>query len=459
MKPNDDLLDHAVDLFPAPERSFDRLTRRRDRKRRNQRVGAGVLALAIAAVAIGGALYAVRSSGVRPATSPPAIDPSNVAGLHLAWTAQAGDAPKGEGYGVAFAGRVAVVHADGLYAFPVDCGTDASSCDPAWVAELPATSADAAVLAADANNVYVSAGDLYAFRADCGVGGVTCGPAWIGHLGSGEASRPIVSDGVVYVGGTDGRVYAFSADCGEGGSECQPLWVGDTRFGPTRVEAVSDGVVYAASGNAIAAFPVACDADCPATWKTTIRGADAIAVTGAQGVLYVGALVYGHGWDSHGSISAYAASCDALATCRPLWSDEVGGYPTSLVYANGVIYALASGPHYPFSEAAFSAGSGDLLWSACSSSKTFDISCGLHGPSPTPAVAADGLIWIVHARGTTAYPLSCGSGGAPCDPAWTSTDGIYCPGYFCASKAGLAVSSTLVVRASGDGVVALGVSS
>jgi len=412
MKPNDKLLDHAVDLFPAPERSFDHLMRRRDRKRRNQRIGAGVLALAIAVVAIGGILFTVRSSGgVRPAKRSPVIDPSNAFGLHVVWMAETGNTPEGTGYGVAFAGGLAVVHADGLYAFPVDCVTD----------------------------------------------GVTCVPSWIGHLGSGEASRPMVADGVVYAGGTDGRIYAFSADCGEGGSACQPLWVGDTGFGPTRVEAVSDGVVYATSGNAITGFPVTCDADCHATWKTTIRGADAISITGAPGVLYVGALVSGHGWDSHGSISAYAASCHALATCRPLWSDEVGGYPTSLVYANGVIYALASGPHYPFSEAAFSAGSGDLLWSACSSSKTFDISCGLHGPSPTPAVAADGLIWIVHARGTTAYPLSCGSGGAPCDPAWTSTDGIYCPGYFCASKAGLAVSSTLVVRASGDGVVALGV--
>jgi hypothetical protein len=129
------------------------------------------------------------------------------------------------------------------------------------------------------------------------------------------------------------------------------------------------------------------------------------------------------------------------------------------VYSQGAIYAYAGGNAYPFSEAAFSAVSGAPLWSACSSTQQYDISCGLHGISPSTAVAEDGLIWIAHTRGTTAYPLSCGSGGATCDPAWTSEEGFFCPGYYCASKAGLAVSSTLVVRASGDGVFAFGLGS
>jgi Tol biopolymer transport system component len=46
-----DLFERAIRRFPPPERSFDRLVNRRARKRRNQRLAAGAVGLAIVAVA------------------------------------------------------------------------------------------------------------------------------------------------------------------------------------------------------------------------------------------------------------------------------------------------------------------------------------------------------------------------------------------------------------------------
>jgi hypothetical protein len=55
-----DLYERAIRRFPPPERSLERLIRRRDRRQRNRRVATAALALVIAAVAIGGVVEAFR---------------------------------------------------------------------------------------------------------------------------------------------------------------------------------------------------------------------------------------------------------------------------------------------------------------------------------------------------------------------------------------------------------------
>lgn len=66
-----DLFERAVQRFVPPERSFDRLVDRRDRKRRNQRIAAGVVGIAVAlAVAFTGA-HLLRSESI-PANETPA---------------------------------------------------------------------------------------------------------------------------------------------------------------------------------------------------------------------------------------------------------------------------------------------------------------------------------------------------------------------------------------------------
>jgi hypothetical protein len=60
-----------------PEDSYERLLLRRDRRRRNERLTAGILAMAVAIAGIGGALFALRSTGgerTRPGEGPPGLD-------------------------------------------------------------------------------------------------------------------------------------------------------------------------------------------------------------------------------------------------------------------------------------------------------------------------------------------------------------------------------------------------
>src|SRR5712691_9378702 len=80
-----DLFERAVRRFPPPQPSFERLLKRRDRKRRNQRIGAAVLALIIAVVAIGSVISAFRNAERKqPANT---ITPDTVQSLKLAWKA------------------------------------------------------------------------------------------------------------------------------------------------------------------------------------------------------------------------------------------------------------------------------------------------------------------------------------------------------------------------------------
>jgi Tol biopolymer transport system component len=79
--------ERAFDLFPMPDPPFDRLMRRRDRKRRNQRIAAGVLSVAvfapIAALGIGIATRSDKFADVhgwiayRTGSEIMAVDPAN----------------------------------------------------------------------------------------------------------------------------------------------------------------------------------------------------------------------------------------------------------------------------------------------------------------------------------------------------------------------------------------------
>jgi Tol biopolymer transport system component len=61
--------EEAFELFDRPEPAWDRLIRRRDRKRRNQRIAAGVVGIAVFVAAIVAVGVAARDAGQQPATS------------------------------------------------------------------------------------------------------------------------------------------------------------------------------------------------------------------------------------------------------------------------------------------------------------------------------------------------------------------------------------------------------
>ncbi len=69
------LVEREMDRAGSPSYSFVDLARRRDRKQRNRRIGTAVLALVLAAVAIGGAVRAFRGAEApRPANLPSTTD-------------------------------------------------------------------------------------------------------------------------------------------------------------------------------------------------------------------------------------------------------------------------------------------------------------------------------------------------------------------------------------------------
>ena len=70
-----DLLEHAVELFPAPDQALEHLKRRHRRQQRNRRLAAGALGLAIALVIVGGAYLATRSTETVPAD--PSLTPAS----------------------------------------------------------------------------------------------------------------------------------------------------------------------------------------------------------------------------------------------------------------------------------------------------------------------------------------------------------------------------------------------
>ena len=72
-----DLFEGAVQRFTPPDGSFERLLGRRDRKKRNQRIAAGVVALLLTFVVIGAALRAIDASRPTPATPNPPPSVSN----------------------------------------------------------------------------------------------------------------------------------------------------------------------------------------------------------------------------------------------------------------------------------------------------------------------------------------------------------------------------------------------
>ena len=64
-----DVLDRLAPLFEAPEPSFEAFLRRRDRKRRNQRIAAGVVGIAVFVAAV----WIVTSVGSFDRTQTPAV--------------------------------------------------------------------------------------------------------------------------------------------------------------------------------------------------------------------------------------------------------------------------------------------------------------------------------------------------------------------------------------------------
>ena len=321
--------------------------------------------------------------GTQPTES--VLDPTNVGGLHVAWSAATFNvifSSPAVVDGVAYIGST-----DGhLYAFSAANGTQL------WRAIIGTSSSSASSSPAVANGrVFIGSdnGDVYAFAAGNGA------QLWTHATGGPVYAAPVVEGATVYVGSWDGNLYALDAAAGT------LRWsqsVGD----PIRAAcSVAGGVVYVGSEdlNALGAQngTVLWTAGIPTSVSSTPALPGLVLVGADDGNLYAidtsgttlwtaatsGAVVSSPATDGSlvyvGSNDGYLHAFD-LNTGASAWSRLLGGWVVSSpAYANGVVYVGSLG-----AANAVDAGSGRLLWTYALPGSVVDSS---------PAVA-DGTLYI-----------------------------------------------------------------
>lgn len=298
------------------------------------------------------------------------------------------------------------------------------------------------------------------------------------HVGENvlDRSGPVVANGRMYIGGIDGNLSVFAAD-GCGAASCEPLWrasIGDGTINFT--VAVADGLVLVGSPNthALLAFPAAgCGAPtCKPVWAGTMRDGATGSVTTSGGIAYVGdisghlyafratgcgrvtcpplwtgiglpnesldtpavgnGLVYVDTFLSSpelftGRVLAFRAAGCGGATCKPVWTADIGGPGSGITVAGDTLFTnstplFGDGTNTEFHLMAFAAGG--CGGPVCKPLRTyFTYDTGVDG-SPTVAggyVLASGNAHDMRfIGGVFAYPAA-GCGKPRCQPAWIGT--------------------------------------
>jgi outer membrane protein assembly factor BamB len=361
-----DELDRYAPLFRSMEPSYGGLLRRRERKRRNQRIGAAVVAIVVMLALAGSFAVTYVGSQHVPAEGG-LITPQNVGQLQLRWSADLDGAVPANlnasnflPYPPTVAGDTVYIGTDAgtLYAFPGSCGTGGATCIPTWTAHVKGA-VDHAVTAAD-GHIFAStdAGKLYAFPAGCAT---ECEPEWVGDVGYQLYGSPVVADGKVY--GIDlwnGRLYAFDEACQPStpGGTCAPSWTAwlgsrlqdnlDCEVLASCVVAaptVADGLVFAGgeghrAGEALRAFDAVTG---ELRWKSPHASANFI--RRYRWPVIVGDRVFVAWGDD---VDAFPTRCGTGgATCDPVWWASTGFQGQPLVSGRQVVVGADAVYAYP----------------------------------------------------------------------------------------------------------------
>jgi outer membrane protein assembly factor BamB len=417
-----DVIERLEPLFPAPENALEGCLRLRDRRRRNQRIGAIAVAAIITAALVVSLVSSVDRSKKRPADTGP-ITPTNVSDLQLSWTAKTDADPRpdlglqslAQGDGSLYV--VTGAHAE-ISAFSIDCAVDGGGCGPTWTGRLrmpagacgPIRCVGAMPIGPAVTDGLVLVGSLHrltAFPADC-VG--ACRPAWVGRTDA-IAHQAVVADDIVYVGTGGGHLYAFPVACER---RCEPLWVSERQPTSLRVLGVVDGIVYADTdefwgsatpdppGYAMGyAFPADCSRGCRPLWTTRLNWTGGgVSLTASGDMVYVG----GSADRGRRTLSAYRAACGIDDRCRS-WTATLPSSAADILIDDDVLIVTVPDADQV---RAFPLGCAIRcrpLWSATIP--------GVHGRP----VAASGLVFLPSASGVSAVASDCGTGGATCGPA------------------------------------------
>jgi hypothetical protein len=338
-----DVLRRVGARVPVPQPAFDRLMRRRARRRRNQRIASGVFAAILAAGAMGAAIRVLHDVKQRQIPAHGQITPDNIGQLRLLGSPQVG----GHIVSVQVSdGLVYVVsreeHSVRFVAFSADCSR---SCTPAWIGDVGDARPRGGSAAGD-GMVYVATDELYAFSASCGSGGSVCEPAWVGHV-QGRAFDPVLGNGAVFVA-TEQRLYSFPTSCASTGGSCVPNWVAKLVPVGFNHPLVVGGTIYLfdccdAPSTGWVAFPTDCGTGGAICKPLASAPPPPPLQTIADGESFIGNV-------DRGTISAYPPTC-ALglgaknvkpADCQPLWtstgfSSDRGGF---IAPGGGLLYVF-----------------------------------------------------------------------------------------------------------------------
>ncbi|HZD16591.1 MAG TPA: PQQ-binding-like beta-propeller repeat protein [Actinomycetota bacterium] len=362
-------LERDVERISPPDLTYDDLWRRRDRKRRNERIRVVVVALLIAAL---GVLVPLRLLGGfgRERTRPAApIDRSTVGDLGLRWDLPAGGAPpatteraalvidrsgsllaveatSGRGLWRSDAGQLIRVGASGgsafaitssgeLLAFDGDCRRDGGPCAPEWTGDVEGA-ALTALTPANGLVLVSSTEGLHAFDVSCGAS--PCGPVWTAPVAGGVTAAPIVAGGTTVVASADGTVYAFDLACGRDGSECAPSWTAppspEAAF--VSVAAGVDAIYAGATDGNVYTFPAGCRDDggtCAPSLFARSGSRDAVRALTVGGSQVLAA-------PASGGLIAFPTACD-LSPCGPSWRVEtVRPLTTAPALSGGLVFAV-----------------------------------------------------------------------------------------------------------------------
>lgn len=352
-------IERAVDgALPRPD-GYERLLHRLRRKHRRQRVTAAVVAMGIAAAGFGVLLEAFNDDDARPYPPGTAITPENVQDLGLAWTGQFGPESRsldGDYYSDARGptvgdGYVFVASDFKLSAFPVGCGSSASSCSPAWTAPVEFSFGpwDRPIVAG--NSVFVASrrnddGIVYSFPTACRSDGGICAPNWTATFPHRPVTDLVADNRSVFAatnwsggpGPDSSLLYAMSQDCPQA---CHPEWSARIDVEMSRL-ALSGHELMAASLNGLVAFSTnRCKeihraggmAPCKPLWQSARsdnpQPQTLIATTG---------MVFIDGVDE---VRAYAATGCGAEVCGPLWTAPLSRFPGKLAVDGETLFASA----------------------------------------------------------------------------------------------------------------------
>jgi outer membrane protein assembly factor BamB len=420
------------DIRP-PAYSIVDVARRRDRRRRNQRIGSALLALTIAAAAVGTVVRVFGTYHERPAGR--SISPGTVDDLHLRWHASLGPSVSTPTVGEGVVG-VGSSHerSSELVVYAEACAPPSGECRPLWHADMPAPFTGSAVTN---GMIYALTGGqgkpskLWSFDVRCRRDGGPCAPLWTANLGRGGAHVPVVAGGLV-IAGTWAGVEAFPARCRTDGGVCPPAWTGKTAI-PTWALTAGDGVVYAGTARegkfgvrgaprgGVYAFPTECTTPCHPIWTGDSLGGISDLSLG-DGRVFVGST-------TGPSLYAFSAGCIARGDrCRPLWTADAGCCQPLVTAGDGMAFVVESGTAvYGFrGDCRIDGGTCHPAWTASVLPMTGQGEPTFRG----------GVVFVAGGLGEEtawAFPADCRD---PCRPVWTGRMG--------GSVLGLAASETSV---------------